>query len=320
MTLSDSISSPPRVSVVMPAYNTKRYIAAAVRSALEPSDSAVEVFVIDDGSTDDTAAEVRKIHDSRLKVISIPASGGPARPRNVGIGHARAPYIALLDSDDVLKPGRLAASVAALERCPSAGIAFSDFERIDAERNVLEASVSPGYPVFRALKSQLAGEDWLLISQSEFAHGLLYENFIGTSGVVFRKDLIKVLGGFDESLANGEDLDLWFRFAHHCDALYSPTVGHSYRIHTSSVEHGPKIRNATTRIKVLRREKARWAEPKARRQLDRRISENLATLGYQRRRQHQPWAAVCAFLHAFTTSPDPRWLRGLLGSLVWWRR
>jgi glycosyltransferase involved in cell wall biosynthesis len=320
MTPSDSIPFRPRVSVVMPAYNTERYVTAAVHSALESGEPAVEVLVIDDGSTDTTAAELRKIYDSRLKVISIQASGAPARPRNIGIGHARAPYLAFLDSDDVLKPGRLAASVAILERYPSAGIAFSDFETIDAESNVIEVSVSPTYPILRTLKTQPAAEDWRLIQQSEFARGLLHENFIGTSGVVIRTDLLKVLGGFDESLPNGEDLDLWFRFAHHCDALYSPTVAHSYRIRPRSVEHGPTIRNATTRIEVLRREKARWAEREARRQIDRRIAENLATVGYQRRRQHQPWAAVRAFFHAFTTSPNPRWARGLFGSVIWWRR
>jgi hypothetical protein len=133
--------------------------------------------------------------------------------------------------------------------------------------------------VFRGLKSEPAGGDWRLIPQSELARGLLYEKFIGTSGVVVRKNLAVTLGGFDESLAIGDDLDLWFRLAHCCDALYSPSIGHSYRVRSTSVVHGPPLRNGVSRLKVLRRERARWHDRASRRQLDRRIAENFAVIG-----------------------------------------
>jgi glycosyltransferase involved in cell wall biosynthesis len=316
MSRPQTASRTPRVSVVMPTYNTERYIAAAVRSALEPSAPDVEVLVIDDGSTDHTVAEVRAIDDPRIILIPISASGGPARPRNIGIRHARAPYISLLDSDDLLKPGKLAASVAALERCSSAGFAFGDFERMDADGNVYETSVSYAYPVFRALRSEPAGGDWRLIRQSELARGLLYENFIGTSGVVMRKDLVMALGGFDETLLNGDDLDLWFRLAHRCDALYSPSVGFSYRILSKSVARGPPIRTALSRIMVLRRERARWHERAARRQLGRRIAENLAGIGYVWRLHRKRWLALRSYLHAYTTSRESRWLASLIAAAL----
>lgn len=316
MSRPQTASSAPRVSVVMPAYNTERYIAAAVRSALDANAPDVEVLVVDDGSTDRSVAEVRAIDDPRITVIPISASGGPARPRNIGIGHARAPYVSLLDSDDLLKPGRLAASVAALDRCPSAGFAFGNFDKMDADGNVFETSFSFAYPVFRGLKSEPAGGDWRLIPQSELARGLLYENFIGTSGVVMRTDLAVTLGGFDEKLPNGDDLDLWFRLAHHCDAVYSPTVGHSYRVHSTSVVHRPLIRNAASRIKVLRRERARWHDRVARRQLDRRIAENLAVIGYQQRLRRERWLAVRSCFHAYTTSPERRWLASLIAAAL----
>jgi glycosyltransferase involved in cell wall biosynthesis len=111
-------SRAPGVSVVMPAYNTERYIAAAVRSALDASQLDVEVLVVDDGSTDRSVAAVRALDDPRVTVIPISASGGPSRPRNIGIAHICAPYVSLLDSDDLLKSGKLAASVAVLDRCP----------------------------------------------------------------------------------------------------------------------------------------------------------------------------------------------------------
>lgn len=303
----------PYVSVVVPAYNAERYIAATVGSALDAREPDVEVLVVDDGSTDRTVAAVHAIDDPRITVISIAASGGPSRPRNIGIRQARAPYVSLLDSDDLLKPGKLAASVAALERYPSAGFAFGDYERMDEDGNVFETSFSYAYPVFRRIKSQPAGDGWQLIPQRELARALLYENFIGTSGVVLRRDLAMELDGFDETIAFGEDSDLWFRLAHRCDALYSASVGHSYRVHpTSLVRSNPPIRNAACRIQVMRREKARWRDRAARRQLDRRIARNLDVIGDQYSRQRERWLAVRSHFHAYAVSPERHRLVSLL--------
>jgi glycosyltransferase involved in cell wall biosynthesis len=300
----------------MPAYNAERYIASAVRSALQDAALNPEVIIVDDGSTDATVEEVRALGDPRITIVSVPASGGPSRPRNVGVAHARAPYVSLLDSDDLLKPGKLARSIEALDRHPSAGFAFGDFEKMDSDGNVFEASITYAYPVFRQLATSDAGAGWRLIPQPELARGLLYENFIGTSGVVARKDLIVRLGGFDESLPNGDDLDLWFRFGHHCDALYSPEISHSYRVHATSVIHGPPIRNATSRIKVLKRELERWRDPGVRRHLNRCIAENLGHIGYQQRLLGRRWRAVQTYLSAYSMSPDTRWVRDIFKTLL----
>jgi glycosyltransferase involved in cell wall biosynthesis len=304
------------VSVVMPAYNAERYIASAVRSALQDAALNPEVIVVDDGSTDATVAEVRALDDPRITIVSVSASGGPSRPRNIGIAHARAPYVSLMDSDDLLKPDKLARSVEALERHPSAGFAFGDFEKMDADGNVFETSITYAYPVFRQLATSEAGADWRLIRQPELARGLLHENFIGTSGVVARKDLIVKLGGFDESLPNGDDLDLWFRLGHHCDALYSPTISHSYRVHATSVIHGPPVRNALSRIKVLKRERERWSDPAVRRHLNRRIAENLGGIGYQQRLLGTRWRAAQTYLNAYAMSPESRWMRDIAKALL----
>jgi hypothetical protein len=216
----------------------------------------------------------------------------------------------MLDSDDLLKPGKLSSSIAALDASPSAGLAFGDYEKMDPDGNVFESSFVYAYPVFQELAWQDAGDDWRLIPQRELARGLLYENFIGTSGVVMRTELVRRLGGFLEELPNGDDLDLWFRLAHCCDALYSPRVGHSYRVRAGSVVRGPRIRNARSSIKIMKREKARWPghERGPRRQIDRRIAEYLAVIGFQQRQQRQRWSATRSYLRAYATSPERRWL------------
>jgi len=295
----------PCVSVVIPAHNAERYVAATVRSVLEQRGADLEILVVDDGSTDRTVAEVRAIHDPRVTVISIAASGGAARPRNIGIQRARAPYVSLLDADDLLKPGKLAASVAALERCPSAGFAFGDFERMDEDGNVFETSTTYAYPALQRVKSRPVGEGWRLVPQAELARALAYENFIGTSGIVIRRDLAMTLGGFDETLENAEDVDLWFRFAHRCDALYCADVGHACREETAGVVRGSlPIRNALFRIEALRRERARWRGGPERRQLDRRIALNLETIGYFELLRGERWRAMRSYLHALAVSPE----------------
>ena len=77
-----------------------------MRSVLASDLREIEVIVLDDGSTDRSLAIVRAIDDPRLQIISLEASGGPSRPRNIGIARARAPYVALLDADDLLKAGQ----------------------------------------------------------------------------------------------------------------------------------------------------------------------------------------------------------------------
>jgi glycosyltransferase involved in cell wall biosynthesis len=310
--VSDSV----RVSVVMALYNAERYVKSAISSALASDLRELEVIVVDDGSRDASAQVVAAIDDPRVTLVRSPASGGPSRPRNTGIARARAPYIALLDADDLLKPHKLSAAIAALERHPQAGFAFGDFERIDAQGELLETSTLAGYPTFQSLAAIELQPPWRLIPQLELARGLLYENFIGTSGVVVRKELLDAIGGFDEALACSEDRDLWFRAAHHGAALYCNEVGHSYRVIHSSLSHGPVIRNARCRIAVLQREKARWTDAAARAQVEQLITENLANIAYAYRQSRRRFASALLFLQAFARSGRLRWLRGAFGSLL----
>ncbi len=306
-----------RVSVVMPVHNAAAYVERAVRSALNSDLRELEVIVVDDGSQDQSAATVTAIADPRLVLLRMPPSGGPSLPRNVGIAHARAPYVALLDSDDELKPHKLSAAVDALDRHPTAGFAFTDFESIDENGTLISQSVLADYLARPTLTAGPAEAGWRVIPQEILARALVYENFIGTSGVVLRKELLSIVGAFDESLRYSEDRDLWFRIAHQSDALFWNQVGHSYRIRRGSLSDGPQIPIARARIAVLQREQRRWnrGEFAIRCQINNLVAANLAAIGYEERRRHR-LRAVAMYLRAFVVSPQMRWLRGLLGSLV----
>ena len=225
---------PPRVSVVIPVHNGVRYIEQTIRSVLGSELRELEILVIDDGSSDGSAQAARQISDPRVSVLQQNASGGPSRPRNVGIAHTTAPYIAFLDADDLIRPDKLSSAAAVLDRYPQAGFAFADFEHIDAEGRILEASAASYKLASCDIHGEQVGNSWRLIARAELERGLL-QRTIGTSGVMVRKSVLARVGGFDESLVYSEDLDLWFRLAHDSAALYRDVVGHSYRLAPGSL-------------------------------------------------------------------------------------
>lgn len=98
----------PAVSVIIPAYNTERYIAHAVQSALDQTESNIEVIVVDDGSGDSTATIVKGFADKRITLLNTTNNSGPGHARNRALKEAKGDWIAILDSDDWYAPERLA--------------------------------------------------------------------------------------------------------------------------------------------------------------------------------------------------------------------
>ncbi|BAY61495.1 glycosyltransferase involved in cell wall biogenesis [Calothrix brevissima NIES-22] len=189
--------STPRVSVVVPAYNVSAYLEAALSSVECQSFSKYEVLIVDDGSTDQTAAVALTFcrRDSRFQLLQKP-NGGLSSARNYGIRYARGEYIALLDGDDTYHPDKLAVHIAKLENSPKVGVTYS------ASRAIRD----DGQQTFMVLSGKPVVKNVLL--------ALLYKNFIGHgSNAVFRRCLINEVGDFDETLRSSEDIDFWLRIA-----------------------------------------------------------------------------------------------------------
>ena len=188
------------MSVVIPAYNAAATVAASVRSALAQTLEQIEVIVVDDGSTDDTAAVVDALGDPRVRIVSQANRGLPSA-RNAGIAASRGELIALLDSDDLLLPGYLALSREAIARTPQAGFAYTDAYVFDAdtgrvrERSAMSRSNPPVPPP----------QDPGL-----FLAAMMRCNFVYVSTVIPRRVLDDV-GGFDERRRSSEDYELWLR-------------------------------------------------------------------------------------------------------------
>ena len=115
----------PLVSIIIPAYNCRRWLGEAIDSALAQTHPHCEIIVIDDGSTDGTGEWVQVHYDSRIRYHWQP-NGGVARARNTGLHLAQGDYIQFLDADDILSPEKVARQVAHLESHPEWAVAYCD--------------------------------------------------------------------------------------------------------------------------------------------------------------------------------------------------
>lgn len=116
---------PGCVSVMMPAYNAERYIVEAIESVLTQTYAHWELIVVDDGSSDGTAAIATQFADPRIRVIRQ-ANGGEAAARNTALAHSQGEYVAFLDSDDAYLPHHLAAAVSYMQTNTARGGVYSD--------------------------------------------------------------------------------------------------------------------------------------------------------------------------------------------------
>lgn len=216
-----SVHHLPQVSVVVPAYNVRRYLTDALISLQQQSLPNFEALIVDDGSTDGTRELGEQFcqRDNRFRLLSKP-NGGLSSARNYGIRHARANSIALLDGDDRYAPEKLATHLATLKTDPAVGVVYS------ASKTIRE----DGNPTFMGLSGKPIHPDPLL--------ALLCKNFVGHgSNAVFRRVIWEKVGGFDESLRSNEDVDFWLRVAalSHWQFYRQPRALCYYRVRPSGL-------------------------------------------------------------------------------------
>ena len=205
--------------VVIPARNAEPFIAAAIQSVLNQSLPASRIIIVDDRSTDGTAAAAAAFGD-RVRIIEGQGAGAGAA-RNLGIRHSDRELVGFLDADDVCHPDRLKAQVAALGEHEEAGMVFCDAEYADADGRPTGAVFScPDFDRQRFL-------------------GQLFERnrILSASVTMVRRAAFDAVGGFDERLSHAEDYDLWLRLSgvgaieHVAQSLLS------YRVHAGNLSN-----------------------------------------------------------------------------------
>lgn len=208
---------------MIPAYNAARWLAEAIQSVLDRTWEDFEVIVVDDGSTDGTAAVAARFNDPRVRYIRQ-QNRGLSAARNIGIRSARGTYAALLDADDRFKPDKLSLQMTAFHADPGLGM------------------LTCGYDLIAETGRRLRAErPWLQAPVIDL-RTLLFWNPMLPSTLLFRKDQVMQVGGFDESLLRYEDWDLPLRLAlAGCRMGWVREVLLEYRRHDSNMSTDPEL-------------------------------------------------------------------------------
>ncbi|MDZ8083514.1 MAG: glycosyltransferase [Nostoc sp. SerVER01] len=206
----------PKISVIIPAYNSENTILNTINSVLSQTFMDLELIVINDGSQDSTLDIVKQIPDPRIKVFSYSNAGGNVS-RNRGLNLAVGEFVSFLDADDLWTPDKLESQLKALQENLTAKVAYSWTDYIDTN----------GEFVLSGKRTNVNGDVY---------ESLLVSNFLenGSNPLIYRTALI-TLGGFDESLAAAQDWDMWLRLASKFDFVCVPSVQILYRISANSV-------------------------------------------------------------------------------------
>lgn len=212
----------PLVSVVLATYNRAERITGAIESVLAQTYEHVELLVVDDGSTDDTAGVLREYEgNDRVRVLSNDANRGIPATRNRGIDAANGTYIAIIDDDDRWHPRKLERQVAAIESLPETfyGV-YAEGVITDGDGTVLE-HVATG----------AAGDIYpeVLVEMSILPH----------SSQLLRRDCVEAVGRFDTDFDIASDWDLAIRLAERWQVGLVPEVLVERHHHESNVTGDP---------------------------------------------------------------------------------
>lgn len=218
------------VSVVTPTYNRAYCLAQALDSALNQTHKAVEVIVIDDGSTDGTAELIQNRYgaDPRVRYLRQ-ENGGVTVARNHALQVASGDYIAFLDSDDVWKPWKLELQLTCFRKRPDVGMIWSDMEAVGPDGNIVaERYLRTMYSAYRWFSENDLFQNSVTLSElielpggngnaNRFYVGDIFSamvtgNLVHTSTVLLHRDRFEKVKSFDETLSlAGEDYDFHLR-------------------------------------------------------------------------------------------------------------
>jgi hypothetical protein len=264
----------PAVSVVLSAFNPGGLVLDAIRSALAQTLTDLEVVYVDGASTDGTAAALAAIGDPRLRVFRQEKNEGVAGGYNEAIRRARAPWIAIMDGDDLMHPRRLELQLAALAADPSLDFVSCDLEMIDAA----------GIPLGRAE---------FLHTPDEIARYAAYNMPVAHPGLTGRREVLRRYP-YRPEFASAPDFDLLARLTEGHRVAALPIPLYRWRRHpgssTFSMPDRVEAYTCMGRIATARRRQGRDEQLGA-------LAALTATLVQERVPLHRVfarYAAVCA--------------------------
>jgi|CXWL01.1.fsa_nt_gi glycosyltransferase involved in cell wall biosynthesis len=304
----------PLVSVVIPTYNGERFLAQTLQCVLAQTHPAVEIIVVDDGSTDGSLDLARQVAPQAVQIVQ--ANAGVSTARNRGLAAAHGRYVIFLDQDDIWHPLQLERQVAWLKLHPECGAVVCPYHHWYADDG--------GYPEPQGVWPADPG----LLVDPEFSgwvyHQFLFDCWALTSGTLMRREAVEVCGGFDTSLPFSEDWDLWLRLSLRAPfaLLRWPPV--LYRQHP--VQGSRTVRPKDFRTELLLRYGARHGLASADGRamdpvrFDGLLARYQSSFGYHHLQHGNRWTGVRSLLAAWWRRPS-RWkyLVMALAVIVGWR-
>ena len=215
----------PAVSIILPTYQRVGYLRDAVASVLAQTVPDWELIVIDDGSADDTVAWLESLAESRMRILAHEHTGNPALLRNVALEHARARWIAFLDSDDRWAPTKLERQLALHADNPHLRWSYTGRDMMDADGVTLPTG---------SFKPWKAHAGWIL------ADVLALEANIPLPSVMVERALLLEVGGFDAAWP-WADYELWLRLAERCECGLVAEPLLAVRSHRSATFGDPSV-------------------------------------------------------------------------------
>ncbi len=221
------MSELPKVSVIIPLYNRGQFIAQTVQSVLDQTYPNIDLIIVDDGSADNSREVLQQFAD-KIKLLEHPGrvNKGQSAAINLGIQSSESKYVAILDSDDLFAPEKIALQVDYLEKNQDVGLVYGNGCAIDEHGKKL-------YPIYEDGHQENSDPERILMD----CYFLLPNN-----SLVRRKVLEKV-GGFDEALRSAQDHDMAIRVAEVTKLAYIDKELFYYRRHGDSIS----VNNATLR-------------------------------------------------------------------------
>lgn len=226
------------ISVICPTYNSEKFIDRTIKCLLEQSVSPDEIIFSDDGSMDKTIDKILANKSSFEKkninfILIKNQHNGPGYTRNVGITKAKNLWISFLDSDDLWRPDKVEKVIKEIKLCKSANtiLHLESFIKLNGNKEILDYTIY--YDKHKPLSEQL-----------------YKTNFFSTSAISIKKELLSEYNGFDSTLPNAQDYDLWLKMAPKIKLRIIPEVLGEYYEEESSITRRPYNKKIIAIIKI----------------------------------------------------------------------
>lgn len=210
----------PKFSVVISVFNKEKYIGETLKSVLAQTFSDFEIVVLNDGSTDNSEAEILKFTDARIRYFSAENQGASAA-RNFTIKQAKAAYIALMDADDYWYPFYLEEQNRLITAFPEESV-FATATEIKRNGKIFKNNYSV----------KTSGTAAVVVDYFEASQ---FDSVLLSISTVLKKEVFENVGWYDPNIKSGEDTDLYVRIGLKYKVVFSPKVCATYIVRKNSL-------------------------------------------------------------------------------------